>query len=117
MKRYAKIGPDNKVVTTQMWGTLPSPGMWVESETAIPGDTWDGTIFTSPPAPAPTAEAARRGTISTDSGRAQLAQRLRTATPQQIRDHVNASVTDLPSAKAMLANILILIALDARDGS
>lgn len=52
--------------------------------------------------------------IRADAERAELLNRLKTATPAQIRTYVNNNVTDLASAKLMMARILVLIALDAR---
>ncbi len=60
-------------------------------------------------------EKTRTDTFRTDADRVDVLNRLKTATAAQIRQYVNNNVTDLASAKLMLARILILISLDARN--
>lgn len=62
-----------------------------------------------------TASAARLATFTGDSSRAQILSLLQTSSPAQIRNFVQNQVTDLPSARTLLANLLVLIALDSRS--
>lgn len=60
------------------------------------------------------AEVARRQGIRDDPLRADILNRLRTATAAQISNYVDANVVDLASARALFKRILLLIALDSR---
>lgn len=62
------------------------------------------------------AEAARCAAIKTDPLRVDLLQRIKTATNAQISTYVDSNVTDLASAKTLFKKILLLIALDQRNG-
>lgn len=70
-----------------------------------------------PPPASDVAEAARRLGVHDDPLRIDLLTRLRTATNVQISAYVDANVTDVPTARALFKRILLLIALDARNGS
>ncbi len=59
-------------------------------------------------------EAARRTDIRADSGRIDLLNRLQTATPAQIDTWLTNNVTNLAQARAVLAAIIKVIALDVR---
>lgn len=61
------------------------------------------------------AEIAREAAFTADPTRADILNRLQTATPTQLRNYVQTQVTDLPSARNFLANLLVLIALDQRS--
>lgn len=63
------------------------------------------------------AEKDRVVAIRSDSGRADLLNRLKTATASEIKTYVANTVADLASARTLIAKILLLIALDARNGS
>lgn len=63
---------------------------------------------------APTLAEQRSASFKADTGRADLLDRLRAATPAQIDAYVDGNVTDLASARAMFKRVLKLIALDAR---
>jgi hypothetical protein len=101
---------------------VPAGHQIVPSDAASPGDTWNGTTFVKPPAPtgdpvlvaAFAAEAARAETFRADSGRVDLLQRLRTATPAQIDTWVDTNVTSIATARTVLKAIIKVIALDAR---
>jgi hypothetical protein len=60
------------------------------------------------------AEEQRREGFRGDDGRRSLLERLQTATPGQIDNWVDSNVTNLASAKVVLAGILKVIALDGR---
>jgi hypothetical protein len=62
-------------------------------------------------------EAARRQEIVADATRIDLAGRLKMATATQIHAYVDTNVTDIATARALLKRILLLIALDARNGA
>ncbi len=61
------------------------------------------------------AEAVRVAGFRADAGRIDQLNRSKTATPAQIRTWVGSNVTTLAQARTVLANILILIALDTRN--
>ena len=60
-------------------------------------------------------EEARRSTFRADGGRIDLLNRLRAATPSQIDTWLQNNVTNLSQARAVLAAIIKVIALDGRD--
>lgn len=60
------------------------------------------------------AEASRVNSIRTDSGRIDLLNRLKTATPAQIDSWIDTNVTNIASARTVLKAIVKAIALDAR---
>lgn len=55
-------------------------------------------------------EAARENGIDGDADLADLINRLRAATADQIKNYVQNNVTDLPSAKILFAKILLILA-------
>lgn len=59
-------------------------------------------------------ESQKREELEKDERAADLLDRLRTATPQQIVDYVDAQVTDLASARTMFKRVLLVLALVAR---
>jgi hypothetical protein len=63
----------------------------------------------APPDPPPTEAEVRNDAIRTDPDNVAMIERLRSATPDQIRAYVNTNVTDMASAKAMMARILVLL--------
>lgn len=59
-------------------------------------------------------EASRAAAIKADAGRADLINRLKTATPAQIDNWVDANVTTIASVRTVFKAILKAIALDQR---
>lgn len=57
------------------------------------------------------AELSRKAAIKTDALRTDLLNRLKSATPAQISNYVDNSVTDLASARVMFKRVLLLISL------
>lgn len=65
--------------------------------------------------PARDAEEARLAGLKNDPQRADLIDRLRTATAQQISDYIDANVTDLASARVLLKKIVLVLSLIVRS--
>ncbi len=63
-----------------------------------------------PPPVAPLPQAEREQPFIDDVDRKDLADRLRNATPAQVKAYVIANVTDLASARLLLTKILLLLA-------
>jgi hypothetical protein len=59
--------------------------------------------------PPPTPEQIRAETFNVDADRIEMLDRLRSATPAQIKTYVQNNVTDLASAKVVLAKILLIL--------
>lgn len=76
-------------------------------------DTFDLAAYAASEA----AESARRVAIHDDQLRVDLLGRLKSATAAQISNYVDTNVTDIASARALFKRILLLIALDARNGT
>lgn len=87
--------------------------IWLDTVQTRPSDSEIETAKTNVQN-AITAEAARVATFTSDIDRADILNRLKTATASQIKSYINTNVTDLASAKLMLSRILVLIALDVR---
>ena len=93
----------------------PIPDGWTLEE---PGefDVWKDGAWVEDTAAKDAHEAKeqRREGFRGDEGRRSLLERLQTATPGQIDNWVDSNVTNLASAKVVLAGILKVIALDDR---
>lgn len=77
-------------------------------------DAWQFAEDHPPPPPPPTPEELRAQEFVADTQRAVVVERLKNATPDQIRTFVNNNVTDLASAKTMMANLAVAVALAVR---
>lgn len=74
-----------------------------------------GPIVTDPPPTPPrTADEVRDEALLMDVDRQAIVAALRDATPAQIKTYVNNNVTDLASARVMLRNLALLVALAIR---
>lgn len=85
---------------------------WVADEVAQIGWTYDGTTFTAPPVPPdppPTAEQLRIQAFRADQTRANLVTLIQGSTPAQVNSWLATNVTTLPQARAVLAQIILLI--------
>jgi hypothetical protein len=65
-------------------------------------------------APGVTAEETRRSALLADTDRQNFLDNIATHTPQEIKNYIANNVTDLASAKLMLARIALLVALNLR---
>lgn len=63
---------------------------------------------------APLPEKAREDALLADADRQDLIGRLATATPAQIKSYVDSNVTNLATAKTMLAKVILAMALMVR---
>lgn len=63
-----------------------------------------------PPPPGPTPEQVRYTTLQADTNRQDLVSRLQTSTPAQIQSYLDANVTNVAGAKAVLYRILLVLA-------
>lgn len=75
------------------------------------GWLWDGANLSAPPDPALTPAQQRFANFMADPDRADLVNRLTTATPAQIDAFIEAQVTSLATAKPVFKAILKLLAL------
>ena len=89
----------------------PQPG---RAEEWLADDDAEVQAFPAP-TPEEAAEESRREGFRGDEARRALLERLQTATPGQIDGWVDSNVTNLASAKVVLAGILKVIALDGRE--
>lgn len=84
----------------------PAYRQWVLDGSPAPGP------YVAPP---PSAEDLRTQSYLADVDYQDLLTRIKAATPTQIKTYVQNNVTDLPSAKLLMAKILLLISLVARN--
>jgi hypothetical protein len=80
---------------------------WVETDGAAPTNSDVSAVLT----PAPTAAQLREQTFVADTDRQDIISRLQTATPDQIKAYVQSNVTDLASAKTLLARTLLALSI------
>lgn len=67
-----------------------------------------------PPTPPLTADEVRDDALIADTDRQTIVNAIRNATPAQIKNYVNNNVTDLASARVMLRNLALLVAMVVR---
>lgn len=101
--RYVQRNGQGKVIADY---ARAQPGL---AEEEIDESHPDYVEWITPPPPDPRVQA-----FTADASRIDLLQRLKTATPAQVRTWVGNNVTSLAEARTLLANILVLIALDHR---
>ncbi len=65
------------------------------------------------PPPPDTSAADRRAAFKADANYQTMLAQLKAATPAQVQSYINSSVTDLPSARAMLIKLALVVALVA----
>lgn len=113
----------NVVMVDNSDGRGPFITVWSVAElgpvpTLADGFTADelrGPIITDPPPTPPlTADELRDEALIADVDRQAIVAAIRNATPAQIKAYVNNNVTDLASARAMLRNLALLVALTIR---
>lgn len=103
---------DRVVFQAAIHNDWPDRESFVQNDTAQIGWSYDGSVFTppvAPPPPEPTADQLRVQSFDADSDRQELLNRLRSATPAQIKSYVTSSVTDLASARSLLTKVLLVL--------
>jgi len=71
-------------------------------------------VLNPPPTVPPTADELRDEALIADTDRQAVFNQIRNATPAQIKNYVNTQVTDLASARVMLRNLTLLVAMLVR---
>lgn len=117
MKALTKAG-DARIYDVQPEGfAVAEPWAWVD----VPEDTTqhdtcvDGAVVKYATPQADITEAARISALRADPQRAAMVNALLNATPAQIDNYMDANVTDLASARAMLKRLAKLMAVAIRQ--
>lgn len=84
----------------------------------VAGRTWreDGSPTPDPyVVPPPTADEIRHQQYDADTDRQDIVSRIKDATPQQVKNWINANATDFATMKTMLVRLTLLVGKTMRD--